>query len=145
MSTHDVSVNGAAVDPLARIVEELQEALAPLTAQRAQLEAQLSDLAVQELRIKDALVALRVKPPRSTQDKRSKHAWTPSAKTIDDVYAALAKRDEPATTTQIAELMSVSRGTVDKALTELRRAERVRLCGTAGRGQAKLFAVMPSG
>jgi predicted HTH transcriptional regulator len=127
------------------VIEQLQDSLAPLTARRAQLEAELDGVAVQEQRIKDALIALRVKPARSPAKPGGKtNAWTPSVKTQDDVYAALARLPEPSSTTQIAELIGVSRGTVEKALQELRKKERVRFVGQGGRGNANLYAVMPS-
>lgn len=146
MSTPALSNGTAHADPLAPVIEQLQEQLAPLSARRSQLEAELSEIGIQEQRIKDGLVALRLRPARAPQKPggSSKNQWTPSQKTQDDVYAALAKMTEPASTTQISEMCGVSRGTVEKAVHELRKKDRVRYCGQGGRGNANLYSVMPS-
>lgn len=142
--------NGAATaaapptsDPLQSYIDGLEGELAPLTARRAQLQAEINEIAGQEQRIKDALAALRPQR-RVATGKPSKNQWTPSTKTQDDVYAALAKLGKPSPVSALVEPTGISRGTVEKALQELRKADRVRFCGQGGQGNANLYDVMPS-
>jgi predicted HTH transcriptional regulator len=157
MSTPDVhaATNGtvpAGSDPLAAIVAELEDLLAPLTAEREQLEARLKDLDTQTLKIKEGIAALSTTPrgtpprgkPAARPDKRNSHDWIPSQKTLDDIYATLARSEEPMAVTAIAETVKTSRGTVSKGIEELRRRELVRFVGNGGRGGANLFAPMES-
>jgi hypothetical protein len=145
--------NGTAppvVDALEQYAEGMAHLLAPLSARRAQLEAEVAELVEQEARIKDALSALRgpkrsprVPPPKDKA--KSTNEWRPSQKTLDDVYAALAKADGPLNYSDLAEATGHSRGSVTKAIDILRKEARVRFVGQAGRGQANLYAPMPSG
>lgn len=151
MSTPDVhaATNGtvpASSDPLAAIIAELEDLLAPLTAERQQLEARLKDLDTQSLKIREGIAALstsaRQPPPPKPKAGRNKHDWSPSQKTLDDIYAALVNSEEPLAVTAISDLVKTSRGTVTKAIEELRRRELVRFVGNGGRGGANLFAPM---
>jgi response regulator of citrate/malate metabolism len=153
MSTPDVhaATNGtspAVSDPLAAIVAELEELLAPLTAERQQLEARLRDLDTQSTKIREAIAALSTSarvlptPPKKATDKRNKHDWVPSQKTLDDVYATLVRSEEPLTVTILADSVKTSRGTAAKAIEELRKQEKVRFVGNGGRGGANLFTVI---
>lgn len=153
MSTSEhTAPNGTAppaVDALQQYAEGMEHLLAPISARRAQLEAEVTELAEQEARIKDALSALRG-PKRSPRTQpatkgKSTNEWRPSQKTLDDVFAALATADEPMNYSDLAEATGHSRGSVTKAIEILRKEARVRFVGQAGRGQANLYAPMPSG
>jgi response regulator of citrate/malate metabolism len=154
MSTPDVhaATNGtvpASSDPLATIVAELEDLLAPLTAERQQLEARLKDLDTQSLKIREAIAALSTSARQPPQPKpkakakgRNSHDWIPSQKTLDDVYAVLTQSGEPMAVTAISDRAKTSRATATKAIEELRRRELVRFVGNGGRGGANLFAPM---
>lgn len=155
MSTETTAPNGTAAampsDPLAHIIEELEGALAPLTARRAQLEAELSELQAQELRVKDALAALGNKArgrPKAAAPPKNSHDWTPAQKTIDDVYAVFvrAARDgkQSLNLSNAADGAKTSRGTAKKAIDELRAQNKLRFVGQGGTGGANLYALMPS-
>jgi Bacterial regulatory proteins, gntR family len=139
------------IDPLARIIGELEDQLAPISAERAQLEAQIGDLIKREERIKAGITALRQgaprrpSPPRGTVGSSSGNVWTPSQKVLDDVYAVVARAGEPLTVKQIGEQSDTSPETVRKAIDYLRADQKIRLAGTAmTKGAPKLYAVMPS-
>lgn len=153
MGTHDATTNGngtlpleATSDPLAPYIEGLERELAPLAARRAQLESEVAEILKNEARIKAGITALKTgapKRPSSATTKASSQDWAPSQKTVDDVYAALARSDEPLSVTQLAEAAEISRGTVSKAIDVLRSQERVRLVGNAATaGSPKIYAVM---
>jgi predicted nuclease with TOPRIM domain len=152
MSTSDL--NGTApppVDALAGIIEQLEEQLAPIAAERSQLEAQVAELLKREHRIKAGITALRTGAPKAPSptttkrtDARNKHDWQPSQKVIDDVYAVFATSEEPLTLSKASDLAHNSRGTVAKAIDVLRSEERLRLIGTASsQGSPKLYTVLP--
>lgn len=150
MSTHEIATpNGAPpVDPLDRLASELEEQLAPLASRREQLEAELRDLSSRELRISEALIALRGKATHrgrpANPKKKDSHDWVPSQVTLDDVYATLAKATDPLTYRDIHEATGHSRASVQKAVDELRKQARVRFVGQGGQGGANQFTVMPS-
>jgi hypothetical protein len=152
LSTHDITANGNGVvaanaDPLAPIIAELETQLAPLAARRSQLESEIADLLSQERRIKAGITALSAGPAKAkkpTPGKKDTHDWTPSQKTLDDVYAVLVKAPDGLTLAQLDEALDVSRATISKAVDTLRQQERVRLMGRAASpGAPKLFGVMP--
>ena len=149
LSTAAPAANGAATaippssDPLAHYIEGLEGELAPLTARRAQLEAELSEVAVQERRITEALVILRGKPP-AAKKRDTYRDWTPSQKTMDDIFACLATAGEPLSKREIMERTGLSDGKVSKVLQRMRGESRIRLVGIApGKGQAHLYEPMP--
>lgn len=157
MSTHDTANGSLAAaesettDPLGAIVAELEDLLAPLTAERQQLEARLKDVDLRAVRIKEGIAALsppaKRHPPQSPNAGkpkvgRSSHDWVPSTKTLDDIYAILVRSKEPMGVTAISNITKTSRGTVTKAIEELRRQERVRFAGNGGTGNANLYAPM---
>lgn len=147
MSTQATTNGTAGAEALAHIVEELEAQAAPLTARRHQIQAELKDLEDREMRIREAITVLRG-PVRRTLPpvggKRSKHDWKPSQKVLDDTYAAILAAGEAITLTEISNVTHSSRGTAQKAIEELRRQERIRFIGHAGRGNAARYAVMPS-
>jgi HTH domain len=138
--------NGSPVDPLAGIIEQLEVELAPISARKAQLEAEIGDLIKQEQRIKAGITALKTGAPRrpsAPASARDSHAWVPAQKTQDDIYAVLATSGEPLTISQISEKASVSSTTVKKAIEHLRSEQRIRLCGAAPTpGAPKLYGTM---
>ena len=154
MGTHEATHNGNATlplvadsdDPLAPYIEGLERELAPLTARRAQLESEIAELLKSEDRIKAGINALRHGAPKkkATTSTSGAKDWSPSQKTIDDVYAVMARSADPMTVTQISEASGISRGTVTKAIEALRAQERVRLAGNAASpGSPKMFGIMP--
>jgi hypothetical protein len=148
VSGTQTQVNGAVstVDPLAPIIEQLEEQLAPISARKAQLESEIGDLIKQENRIKGGISALRSGTPRKqapSSGNRDSHAWTPSQKTLDDIYAVLATADDPLTIAQVCEQVDVSSSTVKKAIDALRSDQKIRLCGTAPlKGAPKTYGPM---
>lgn len=154
MSTHDVTANGVAPErapsPLESIVAELEDLLSPLTAEKAQLEARLLDVELNAARIREGIAALtaakKATPNPHTSEprrrQRNSHDWVPSQKTLDDIYAVLAKAGKPLAVTAISDQVHTSRGTVTKGIEELRRQERVRFAGNGGKGNANLYAPM---
>jgi hypothetical protein len=153
LSTEEATQNGTAppADPLLPIILQLEEQLAPVAAQRAQLEAELSGLKRQEDRIKGAITALRSSAPRGARpapppkpQPRGKHDWSPSQQTLDAVYGAIAAADEPLTIAAISDRSGTSKGTTQKAIDELRKVEKVRQCGVASQpGAPRLYGPMP--
>lgn len=141
------TTNGTAPpDPLDAIIGQLEEQLAPISARKGQLESEIADLLKQESRIKNGISALRQGAPRSApaRNKPDSHAWVPSQKTIDDVYAVIATAAEPVTVSQITEAANVSSSTIKKALDFLRSEQKVRICGTApSPGSPKTYGPMP--
>jgi seryl-tRNA synthetase len=151
-STEQVARNGTvpgpSSDPLGDVIGQLEEKLAPLAAERTQLEAQVAELLRQEERIKAGISALRGSAPRSPRPAvkggRDSHDWWPSEKTRDEIYAAIAAADAPLTVAQITERVAVSSSTVKKALDLLRSEQKIRLAGTApSQGAPKIYGVMP--
>jgi hypothetical protein len=142
----------ASEDPLDRIAGELEEERAPLTARRAQLEAEIADLFKREQRIDAALAGLRTGRPSGAGGAKKPTAgskdWVPSQKTLDEVYAAIARADKdgdgPLTMTQIVDRVHVSRATVEKVLRYLRSEQKIRIVGTApSPGAPKTYGPMP--
>jgi hypothetical protein len=151
LSTEEATHNGAApADPLAPIIEQLQEQLAPIAAERGQLEAALADAMRREERIKGAISALRSGAPRRPPAPKPATAteakvWQPKQETVDRVYAAFAEAGEPMTIAQVHARTGGSTDTIRKSIDVLRRQEKLRLCGTAAsQGSPRLFGVMPS-
>jgi CRP-like cAMP-binding protein len=150
LSTEETKArNGSApADPLAGIIDQLEHELAPITARKSQLEAEIGDLIKQEGRIKAGISALRTgapkKPSSSAPSTGGTKPWKPSQKTVDDVYATIATAAEPLTIAQITEAVDTSRGTVEKAVNALRAEQKIRLAGVAASpGAPKTFGTMP--
>jgi hypothetical protein len=140
------TTNGTAPpDPIEQIIGDLEQHLAPISARKAQLESEIADLLKQESRIKGGIAALRQGAPRSApaRNRPDSHAWMPSQKTIDDIYAVIATADEPLTISQITEQASVSSSTVKKTIDHLRSEQKIRICGTAAtQGSPKIYGPM---
>ena len=162
MSTQGLN-GGAAVteshpDPLDAQVAQLEEMLPALAAERAQIAAHLKEVTDREERIRAGIAALSGKKPKggatvaagAAQTGRPLGASTqnpPSQKLQDDVYAAIARAEEPPTVIELSDLVGVSRSAVDNTVRHLRRVERVRVFGVKrgadGRPAGNVFAVMP--
>lgn len=140
------------VDPLDRIIEQLEEEKAPLSARRAQLEAEIAELLKREERINAGIAGLKQgrpkKPAGSGQMGGTKSGmpstWQPSQKSCDDVYAAIATASEPLTINQISEATGLSRSATDKTVAHLRSEQKIRLAGRAALpGGPKTYGTMP--
>lgn len=141
---------GSQVDPLDRIIEELESEKAPISARRAQLESEIADLIKREDRINAGIYALKAgRPKTTTPAKPGKPGGNPpSQKLLDDVYAAIAvaakEGRDPMTIVQISEVVGRTRSAVDNAVRHLRSEQRIRLCGTAPLpGSPKIYGPMP--
>jgi CRP-like cAMP-binding protein len=144
----------AALDPLAHIRDELEEALRPLRERKAELQVALMQVSSDEERIVNALLALGgQKPERSEPVRRRARAetgantgknWMPSAEKIERVYLALRQAGpEPVGNAALAGLTGYSRETVNRAMRALREQQRARLVGVAGQGNMHMYAMMP--
>jgi hypothetical protein len=161
-----VALNGSGAEPsaseqfLAAKVRELQEFLAPLSARRAQLEAEIVQIDREQRRIQKAVQAL------SGDDTRSKHAkpgtrtaavhgrrdWSktakPRAENIEMVYNALQAADHPLSVAElhVATNAAVSTETITRAVAWLREQERIRIAGRVsthgGKAHSNVYAVM---
>ena len=133
----------ATPDPLDEHIAALESMLPALAAERGQIEAQLRDVVGREQRIHDGIAGLRGKPASKPVPKQKLGGKNPqSQKTIDDVYAAIARAPEPISVNEITELeeTTIGRSAVQNAVTHLRSVERVRVA--AKRGVENLYAVM---
>jgi CRP-like cAMP-binding protein len=145
--------DSAALDPLAHIRAELEDALAPLREREAKLQAELTEVVSQEQRIVNALVALGAQKPKASESPRRRlreagantgQNWMPSEEKIQKVYLALKRAGpEPVSTAQLSQVSGFSRETVNRAMRALREREQVRLVGVAGQGNAHMYALMP--
>jgi CRP-like cAMP-binding protein len=147
----------AALDPLAHIRDELEEALRPLRERKAELQVALMQVSSDEERIVNALLALGgQKPERSEPVRRRTRReasatgantgknWMPSAEKIERVYLALRQAGpEPVGNAALAGLTGYSRETVNRAMRALREQQRARLVGVAGQGNMHMYALMP--
>jgi response regulator of citrate/malate metabolism len=136
----------------ARARQEMDGLLAPLSARRGQLEAELAEVIAQEQEIHRARHALDggvVIDRAKTKPKAGQH--DPSQKTLDDVYAVFATAGKDLTSGEVGELAQLSRSTVLRCIQILRENERIRLIGTrkeagdtrtGGRG-SNAYEVMP--
>lgn len=154
-ATVNGSPNGAVDDPLAAHARSLEEMLVPIEARREQLEAELADLTDQEARINTAIEALtgtkKVKPSKSAPKPAGRGI---SQNVLDDIYACIAKANEPITYAQIQDATGKTQSVVHNALRVLREQERIRIAGIAshrtgedepprGGKPPRLYAVMP--
>jgi len=160
VETSTPAANGSvadAVNPIDRITREMEELLAPLSARREQLQAELDDLDAEALRLNAAIQALNGRLPTpekpAVKKKPSAGTHTVSQKVLDDVYAVLAKaRGAELTMAEVAEEAGLSHSTTSEAIRVLRRDERIRLTGTrrredddrTGGKPPSTYAVMPS-
>jgi response regulator of citrate/malate metabolism len=149
-------VEPSALDQIkARARQELAELLAPLTARRAQLEAELAAIVTQEQEIHRTRAALDGSPSvevkRKSKSSVGKGQHDPSQKTLDDVYAIFARAGKDLTCGEVGNLAGLSRTTVMRCVQILRDNERLRLVGTrkeaddtrvGGRG-SNAYVVMP--
>jgi response regulator of citrate/malate metabolism len=148
-------VEPSALDQIkARARQEMEQLLAPLTARRAQLEAELAAIIAQEQEVHRARHALEggvIIDRTKTKSKVGKGQHDPSQKTLDDVYAVFARAGKDLTSGEVGELAQLSRSTVLRCIQILRDNERIRLVGTrkeagdervGGRG-SNAYAVMP--
>jgi hypothetical protein len=145
---------GAALDPLVRIRDELEDTLRPLRERKAELQVALTELAGQEQRIVNALLALGGRKPgesepvrRRTREEAGENTgrnWMPSAEKIEKVYLALkAAEPDPVSTRRLTEITGFSSETCNRAVRALREQERARLVGVAGQGNARMYGLMP--
>jgi response regulator of citrate/malate metabolism len=145
-------VEPSALDQIkARARQELAELLAPLTARRAQLEAELAAIVTQEQEIHRTRAALDGEVKRKPKSSVGKGQHDPSQKTLDDVYAIFARAGKDLTCGEVGNLAGLSRTTVMRCVQILRDNERLRLVGTrkeaddtrvGGRG-SNAYVVMP--
>lgn len=133
-------------------VRELREFLAPLSAEREQLEARVLELDREQRRIESAIRALESEPrppvepvvERKRVTGRRNWAMTsrPAEKTLARVFQCVATSDEPVSASDVKAKVNVSLDTITRAFAALREDEKIRLAGR--RGQAHVYAVMPS-
>lgn len=111
----------AEIDAEIRQIEKLQRALSPEAQKRA---------------------ANR----KDTSEARRKQAWRPSAETMHSVLAAMSDGKETVSEIEAHDAISVSRGTVDLAVSLLRDEGQIRLAGsTGGKGAARRYKLTPQG
>jgi hypothetical protein len=143
-----VAPEGAALDPLARIRDELEDTLRPLRERKAELQAALTEVAGQEQRIVNALLALGGQKPGESEPRRQPGEntgknWMPSKEKIEKVYLGLKAAAEPVGARRLGEITGFSPETCNRALRALREQERARLVGVTGQGGARTYALMP--
>lgn len=129
---------------LAAQAQSLEDMLGPIEARKAQLEAELSDLSADELRINAAIEALTGRLPKHLTAPTRKASRQSAAKpgtakydkvseeTVERIYAYLKRQTEPTTVPEMRmaeELTDVGDTSLHSAVAALRNEGRVRLTG----------------
>ena len=119
----------------ARARLDCESLLAPLSARRDQLEAELAQIANEEDEIKETLIALGVKSSALKRRGTSKPAGNGGSHkvgqaTCDEVLAYFANQGDERTAFDVISDLGISASAVRAAIAQLRADEKLRITGT---------------